>query len=423
MIGQEKKLGYEQAIVAIVLRSPDVFSKHDINAEWFSKWRGVIQAFFSLSAKGEEIDIFSIAEELKSTSVRDDLIHIVKNSHGAVGNLPKYIAGLRDMWRADALHCALESSMSCLAGGGSVDEVVSTLMQSTLKASTSETKRHEFSMKDAMGIFLDRLEETFEERDKGGIGLKTGLHDLDSMLGGMHPSDMIVVGARPGVGKTAFASTVLMNMAKSGVKVGFISTEMSASQVMLRFTAMDSGISGHRLRDASLGDSDWSLLTSTVNRLTNLPLRIYDKPNVTIADVSMQCKAWMIDGGLDFVVIDYLTRVKATKSSGNQVIDVGEVATGIKNIARQLNIPVMVLAQLNRAAAERRPMMSDLRDSGVIEQEADQILMLYRDKDNELAPAEILVEKNRHGESMAKIMCLFEKDTMRWVSMARGYEE
>ncbi|WKJ91343.1 DnaB-like helicase C-terminal domain-containing protein [Methylomonas montana] len=143
-----------------------------------------------------------------------------------------------------------------------------------------------------------------------------------------------------------------------------------------------------------------------VNRVAHLNFRIFDKPAVTIADVALQAKAWAIDGGLDFIVVDYLTRVKPVKSSGNQTLDVGEVATGLKNIARQINIPVMALAQLNRASTKRtdkRPNMADLRDSGVIEQEADQILLLHRDDEDDNAPAEVIVDKNRHGEVAIRI--------------------
>jgi replicative DNA helicase len=234
---------------------------------------------------------------------------------------------------------------------------------------------------------------------------------------------MVVVGARPGVGKTSYAASVLLNIAKAGKRVGFVSSEMSASQVMLRLTALESDIAGHKLRDADLDELDWSRLTATTSRLAALNVRIYDKPAITSADVMMQCKAWMIDGGIDFVVIDYLTRIKSVKSIGNQNLDVGEVVTTMKNIARTLNIPVMVLAQLNRDAANRRPVMSDLRDSGIIEQEADQILMLYRDKDDELAPAEIIIEKNRHGESMCIVQCHFDRKTMRWANIARGNDD
>lgn len=300
-----------------------------------------------------------------------------------------------------------------------MDVVISNLMQHTLKASASDSINHSKTIREAMSAFVDRLDEMYEARDVGGIGLKTGITSLDKILGGMHPGDMSIVGARPGVGKTAFGLSVLLNLAKSGKKVGFISTEMSADQVILRITAANTGISGARLRDADLSDEDWPRLTSAVNRVVDLNFRICDKPAMTVADVMMQCKAWAIDGGVDFICIDYLTRVKPAKSSGNQTNDVGDVVTGMKNIARQLNIPIMVLAQLNRKVEDRKikkPITADLRDSGVIEQEADSILLLYRDEDDEAAPSEIRVQKNRHGEC-ATAECYFNPETMQWANL------
>lgn len=417
-MSQTKQERFEEAVIGILFRNPDAITKHDIDERHFVKWNSVLIGIKQVAAKGEELDILSVSQHMGRTDLLMTLNDIMQNSSGALANLQKYLDGLRDAWRAAQLRNSLTASIAELGNGGEVDAIINQLMQSTLKAATSEARKHSFTMKEAMGIFYDHLEQTFDARDTGGIGIKTGLSDLDSALGGLHPSDLIIVGARPGMGKTAWAVSVMVNMAKAKKRIGFISSEMSASQVMLRITSLDSSVAGHKLRDADLTDSDWKLLTASTNRLANLDVRVYDKPAVTVADVMLQSKAWMIDGGLDVLVVDYLTRIKPVKSSGNQTLDVGDVATSMKNIARSLNIPVIVLAQLNRDAANRRPVMSNLRDSGIIEQEADQILMLYRDEENELSPAEIIIEKNRHGESMTRVMCHFDKSTMRWANMA-----
>jgi replicative DNA helicase len=342
---------------------------------------------------------------------------------GAVANFQRYLDLLRDIWRGEQMRIALTSAVAELGNGTDVDTVVSQLMQTTLKATSSETKNYNHTMKQSLGIFMDKLDAALDAKDGGGLGIKTGITDLDKALGGMHPSDMVVVGARPGVGKTSFGVSVMMNIAKQGKRDAIVSSEMAEDQLMLRVTALEAGIAGNKLRDADLEDDDWTRITAMTNRLVSMKFRVYDKPSITIADVMLQSKAWMLDGGIDFIVIDYLTRVKPVKSCGNQVLDVGDVVTGMKNVARTLNIPVMVLAQLNRDAANRRPVMSDLRDSGVIEQEADQILMLYRDYENELNPAEIIVEKNRHGESKVIIPVYFDKPIMRWADIAKGYDE
>lgn len=421
MSTQTKQDRFEEAVLGIILRSPETAAKNEIDERWFQKWRSVILAVKHISATGNEPDMLSITEHLKNPSLLKELNLIRTEVFSAAQNLPKYLAELQSMHKATQVQQSLSSALSELQGGGEVDVVVSQLMQSTLTAVSADSRNYNATIKQAMGSFVDHLEEAFEARDTGGLGLKTGINNLDRVLGGMHDSDMLIVGARPGVGKTAFGLSVLLNLAKAGKRVGFISTEMAANQVMLRITAANSGIAGHDLRDANLGDQDWPRITTAINRVADLTFRIYDKPNVTVADVALQAKAWAIDGGVDFIVVDYLTRIQPIKPTGNRTNDVGEIAAALKNIARQLNIPVMVLAQLNRNVANRadkRPNMADLRDSGVIEQEADVIVLLYRpDDDNE--PAEAIVDKNRHGEC-ATVRCCYLPQTMQWVNLAHS---
>lgn len=411
----KKSESYENAIVGILLRNPNAIASTDLDERWFGKWRNVVMACKQLAAEGKQIDLISIDEKLNVRGLMAQLHEVMSTGAGALENLPFYVKELQKKWRGEQAKEGLSAALAELNNEGDVDRVIGELMHKTLIASSTETKNYNVTIKQAMSSFIERLDEMYESRDKGGIGLKTGMSDIDKVLGGLHPSDMVVVGARPGAGKTAYGTTVLLNIAKTGKRIGFISSEMSAEQLMLRVASAESAIAGHKLRDASLEDSDWPRLTMAINNTIPLNIRIYDKPSITIADVMLQCKAWAIDGGVDFILIDYLTRVKPVKSLGNQNLDVGEVVTGLKNLARQLNVPVMVLAQLNRDAANRMPIMSDLRDSGIIEQEADQILMLYRDRDNP-TDAKIIVEKNRHGESMVIVECYFEKETMQWLN-------
>lgn len=264
-----------------------------------------------------------------------------------------------------------------------------------------------------MAVFVDRISEIYEAKDEDSLGIKTGIDTLDEVLGGIHPSDMMIVGARPGVGKTAFALSIMRNIAKTGKRVGFFSTEMSVFQVMSRLTSLESGILANKLRKADLAEEDWPRLTIATQNIAGLNFRVCDKPSITIGELMMQSRAWMADGGIDFIAVDYLTRLQPDKQRENQTLSVGEIVTSLKNLARILNIPVVVLAQLNRGSekrADRTPVMADLRDSGVIEQEADQIIMLYRPEDG--AP-EVIVEKNRHGEC-GSVRCLFEPSTMHW---------
>lgn len=420
-----KQSKYEEAVVYILLHNPTALAGREIEEKWFAKWRPVIAAAKAIAASGLEPDMLTLADHIKRPGLLQELNQLRNGTHAAADNLQTYLDGLRSIYQAAHVQQTLSAALAELQGGDDLDGVLGRMMQSTLTAVSAETRTYNHRIKQALGAFVDGLEAAFDAREIGGLGLQTGIAALDRVLGGMHPSDLVVVGARPGVGKTAFGLSVLLNLAKAGKRVGIISTEMAARQLMLRVTSANSGIAGTILRDANLQEEDWPNITAAINRVAHLDFRIFDKPNVTIADVALQAKAWAIDGGLDFIVVDYLTRIKPVKSSGNQTLDVGEVATGLKNIARQIDIPVMVLAQLNRSStkrADKRPIMADLRDSGIIEQEADQILLLHRDDDDDLAPAEVIVDKNRHGE-VATVRCAYLEQTMQWVNFADRYDD
>jgi replicative DNA helicase len=414
-----KQDSYETAVIGILLNHDAAAIKQPIKPDWFVSYRNVITAYLAIVGQGYEPDLLTLAEKLGNNAMAQTLWDIKRGESAALSNLPKYLAGLQQMATNRAITAALRQTQQAIDDGASPSDAVGQLLQQCLNTVSGEDRKNSYTMREALAQFVDSLEEVYDARDSGGVGLKTGLQGVDRSMGGMHPSDLVVVGARPGVGKTAWGLSVMLNLLRQGKRVGFISTEMSVTQVMGRLMAAETGISGHNLRDANLTDADFARLTAATNQRVDWPLRICDKPSVTISDVMLQCKTWAVDGGVDFIVIDYLTRVKPIKASGSQVQDVGDVVTGMKNIARQLNIPLMVLAQLNRKSADRkdgRPMMSDLRDSGVIEQEADQILMLWRGEGEQQGEAEVLIEKNRHGQCGYQ-RCWFEANTMIWRDM------
>lgn len=419
-MSQTKQIRYEEAVVHILLNSPATMAGHEIDDRWFSKWRPVIAAVKAITANGGEPDMVTLAEYIKRPGMLQELNQLRTGVHASTENLTKYLDSLRSIYQATHVQQTLSAALNELQEGADLDDVLGRMMQSTLAAIAIEKRNYNHGIKRALGEFIDSLEVAFESRETGGLGLRTGIAALDRVLGGMHPTDLVVVGARPAVGKTAFGLSVLMNLALAGKRVGFISTEMAVLQLMLRVTSANSGIAGTALRDANLQESDWPLITAAINRIANLDVRVFDNPNITIADVALQCRTWAIDGGIDFIVVDYIGRIKPVKASGNKTVDVGEVAIGLKNIARQIDIPVMALAQLNRESTKRvdkRPIMAELRDSGVIEQEADQVLLLHRDDDNDSTPAEIIVDKNRHGE-VATVRCCYLPQTMQWINFA-----
>jgi replicative DNA helicase len=281
---------------------------------------------------------------------------------------------------------------------------------------------------------IDRLRFRYENR---GIihGLPYGYNDLDKVTCGMHPGELIVVAGRPSMGKSAFACNVLEHVCSSG-KIGMLfSLEMSKEMVVDRMICSIGAINAGRLRDGNLQDNEWSKMERAQKSISEFRLFIDDSAGVSLADIRSKAKAMKKDG-LDFLVVDYL-QLMDTRKADSRTLAIGEISRGLKRLARELEIPIMLLSQLNRAVDARndkRPLMSDLRDSGEIEQDADVILFPFRPSvycqkckdrvDNDehvladcMAAAEVIVEKQRNGERNLSIKLMWQGQFQRFVSL------
>lgn len=407
---------YETLIIAILLRDPKKIIDAQLVPDWFIREKSVIESMLRLTAKGIEIDVISICDDLGGSESFDRLSGIQRHTLGSAANFDIYLERVKKAFDHKTLRESIKLAQSKADNGDDVEAVVSALIESSSKINEKTSGKFSYNMKDGLRIYVENLEEVFDARESGGIGIKTGIDELDEMMGGLYPTDLVVVGARPGAGKTSIGNTILRNAAKRGVKVGFFSTEMSVIQVMGRNMSLETGIAAEKLRKADLDDKDWPLITAAMSRMKDWDYMTCDKTVVTVADIFMQARSWQKNQGLELLVIDYLQRIKPG-SEGNQNLSVGAIAIGLKDIARALGIPVIALAQLNRsmsARKDKRPVMTDLRDSGIIEQEADQIGFLYRpDEDEEDQRDEIILGKNRHG-ACGSIPAYFDKKIMEW---------
>ena len=254
---------------------------------------------------------------------------------------------------------------------------------------------------------FDRLNE-LAQSDSLIPGLSTGLRDLDAKINGLNKSDLLLVAARPAMGKSAFALNIAVNVAKKYNKtVAVFNLEMSREQLAMRLLASESFIDMQKLATGKLTDDEWGKLCMASAALSQTDIRIDDNPSVTVADINAKCRR--LDN-LGLVVIDYLQLMQGSgygKNSDNRVTVVGEISRSLKIMAKELNIPVICLSQLSRAVESRtdkRPILSDLRESGAIEQDADSVMFLYRDEyyhenTEDKGLAECIVAKNRHGET------------------------
>jgi replicative DNA helicase len=286
------------------------------------------------------------------------------------------------------------------------------------------------SMNSLVVELLDRVEE-MSQNPNDITGVPTGFHDFDRMTSGMQPGDLIVLAARPSMGKTALAINIAENVAvQEGLPVAVFSMEMGASQLAVRIVGSIGRIDQGHLRTGKLSDDEWPRLTEAIEKLRNVSLHIDETPGLTPSELranarrlSRQC------GKLGLIVVDYLQLMSGSSSDGsdNRATELGEISRGLKMLAKELQCPVIALSQLNRSVEQRtdkRPMMSDLRESGAIEQDADVIMFIYRDdyynKDSkEPGVAEVIIGKQRNGPT-GTIKLAFLKPITKFESLASG---
>lgn len=304
---------------------------------------------------------------------------------------------------------------------GAIDAAVAALM-----ALHAEDRACEHTAKSAMAAAWTQVEAA---KEAGGVlvGVPTGLADLDNTLGGLHDSDLIVIGARPAMGKTGLLLGMTLAGAKCGA-VGLISGEQPHEQVGLRWMST-AGVSVGKLRAGHVPDDDWGPLFAKVKEVSERNIRILDRSSPDIAEVMRVARRWKHQYGIRALYVDYLQKLEISGMANAPKHErVGAIAKALKNLARDLRIPVVALAQVSRKVEERanpRPMMSDLADSSEIEKEADQIMTLWRDQSNpnaEFAPAEVNVVKNRHG-NIGTVNCLWHGGSTSFVNLARDFRE
>ena len=294
----------------------------------------------------------------------------------------------------------------------------------------SRSKQGFQSMDQLVVQLIDRVTELHENGAEEVTGVRTGFYDLDRMTAGLQAGDLIVLAARPSMGKTAFALNIAENVAvQEGLPVAVFSMEMGASQLALRMVGSLGRINQSNLRTGKLGDDEWGRLSEAVDKLKNANVFIDETPALNSAELRARARRQARQcGKLGLIVIDYLQLMSGSSSSDeNRATEIGEISRGLKALAKELQCPVIALSQLNRSVESRndkRPMMSDLRESGAIEQDADVIMFIYRDdyynkESKEPGVAEIIIAKQRNGP-VGDIRLTFLKPLTRFDNMAPG---
>jgi len=394
---------FELLLVGAMLHRPELVEAVDLVPDMFTStlYREAFIAIQELHRSREAIDIFSLAQSLDRSSTHDGWLAVLAkamNECYSPSNGMTYAGHIRQAHQIRATKDIATALIQDVETGGveAIDAAVKELLQLGMSQ-----RNYEMSVRTALTQAVDRIDEIFH-LDGKLAGITSGLSGIDEKLGGFHNSDLVVVAARPAMGKTA----MLLNFALSaGVPCGIISSEQPGQQVGTRFIAMEGRINANKLRNANLLDEDWPKMTRAVSNLQNKPIRINDRAGISISQLVRQARAWKHHHDIKALYVDYIQRIKATDQRAKTHEQVGEVVTTLKDLARDLDIPVIALAQVNREVEKRnnkRPGMGDIKDSGTIEQEADVVACLYRDDAyNDESPdkgtAEVDIVKNRHG--------------------------
>ncbi len=306
---------------------------------------------------------------------------------------------------------------------GNVNDILDSAEMKILNVVKTRKSSEFHKIQDVVTKAQSDLEKLAESRNEI-TGLATGFFELDRLTSGLHENELIIIAARPAMGKTAFALNIATNIAKTTSKsVALFNLEMSAEQLAMRMFSSLSQIEGSKFRTGKLDNNDWKKLSEGISQLSDTNIFIDDTPGITIGDIRSKCRRLAASKeGLGIVIIDYLQLISGSgKTSGNRQQEVSEISRGLKTMALELHVPVIALAQLSRAVEgrdDKRPLMSDLRESGSIEQDADIVSFLYRDDyynkearmDDNISISEFIIAKHRNGPT-ATIELLFKKNT------------
>lgn len=274
---------------------------------------------------------------------------------------------------------------------------------------SQRSSRSDFdSVGDILRQYIDKLDQLHEHRGDI-VGVATGFSDLDKITGGLQKSDLLILAARPAVGKTALALSLAHNAAiKHGHSIAFFALEMSKEQMVSRLLSMDAMVDQQRLRTGWIDDDEWQRISESVGRLSQTNIYIDDTPGIPMVEMRSKARRLMMDRGFDLLIVDYLQLMQGSGTPGkgeNRQQEISEISRGLKGLARELNVPVLALSQLSRAVesrSDKKPQLSDLRESGSIEQDADMVMFIYRDEvynpeTDRKNIADIIIAKHRNG--------------------------
>jgi replicative DNA helicase len=430
----------EQAVLGAIFLEPSaltVASEILIPEDFYlASHQKIFNAMLKLNDEGKVVDLVTVTEDLAAAKLIEDTggvsyLSELASSVPTAANIEYYA---RIVEEKSLLRRLIRTATEIASDGYSREDEVEALLSEAEKNILAVAQRKNagafHNIKDVLVRTYDNIEQ-MHQRAGEITGLETGFIELDRMTAGFQRNDLIIVGARPSVGKTAFALNIAQNVAhKTGENIAIFSLEMGAEQLVMRLLCAEGNIDAQRLRTGSLTDDDWGKLTMAMGSLSNSGIFIDDTPGVRISDIRSKCRRLKQEHGLGMILIDYLQLILGSGRAGeNRQQEVSEISRSLKQLARELQIPVIALSQLSRGVEQRqdkRPMMSDIRESGSIEQDADIVAFLYRDdyydKESENKNIiEIIIAKQRNGPT-GTVSLAFVKEYNKFVNLETRYD-
>ncbi|MBR8661276.1 MULTISPECIES: replicative DNA helicase [Brevibacillus] len=421
-------LSKEALITAIEILRPEDFYK--------TAHQRIFKTMQDLYERGEPVDLVTVTAELQDHKLLDEVGGVtylteIARSVPTAANIEYYARIVEE--KSLLRRLILTATKIANDGYSREDDVTQILADAERYILEIAQNRNSGGFVPIRDVLLETYEriEFLSQRRGDVTGIPSGYPDLDKMTSGFQRSDLIILAARPSVGKTAFALNVAQNVAaRAGETVAIFSLEMAASQLVQRMICAEGNLDASRMRTGWLEEDDWQKLTMAIGTLAKAPIYIDDTPGITVQDIRAKCRRLQAEKGLGLIVIDYLQLIQGRGRGENRQQEVSEISRTLKGIARELNVPIIALSQLSRSVEQRqdkRPMMSDIRESGSIEQDADIVAFLYRDdyydKETENKNViEVIIAKQRNGPT-GTVELAFLKEYNKFVSLDNRFRD
>lgn len=385
------------------------------------RYRQVYESCIELYEERVPIDVLTVGDKLKKKKALKQIggtgfLADLANKVPTAAHVEHYGKIVKDAATKRALMGAasklVELSIDDTLGA---DELLDKAESEVFSLTQMNIKRAFTPVKDALAESFDRLDELHKQAE-GLRGVPTGFKDLDDTLAGMQRSNLVILAARPGIGKTSLALNVAQNLAVRFKRpVGFFSLEMSREELVDRLLVSQADIDAWKLKTGKLSEEDFTKLSNAMGELAEAPIFIDDTPALSITEMRTKARRLQVENGVDLIIVDYL-QLARSRQLENRVQEVSEISQGLKNLARELKLPVLALSQLSRAVeqrGEKRPQLADLRESGSIEQDADVVMFLWREDDENTENISLEVAKHRNGP-LASIKLFFKGDRIKF---------